>query len=134
MVSRHYLQGMEQASAFIPAATGGSVTLGTATLSIPPGALEEDTTITMGCPEGAPDVGERGLAHWELGPTGLVFDSAATLRLEYQEPAKFHEELLNGHSFDEGTGTWQRLDVLAHDTDRNVRISRRPLFPKARLV
>lgn len=75
------------ASAMIPAAAGGMVQLelrdgGTATLSVPPGALASDTTITI-IEVSSLGVGEGVFTGVEVLPAGLVFapESTPTLTL-----------------------------------------------------
>ena len=118
-VFRDYDVRMQTVSSLIPADAGGSLTLGTAMLTIPPGALDEDTVVSLGRLAGAPDVGVRGQAAFELGPSGLTLNTPAVLRLDYQEPAGFYEELLNGYLYGEGTGVWEPVQVLTRDTSNN---------------
>jgi hypothetical protein len=67
----------------VGAAEGGEVAIGNATLTIPGGALAEDTTITATTvePDGLPDADTlTGLAY-DLGPAGLQFLTPVTLEL-----------------------------------------------------
>lgn len=80
--------GDNEVSVDVTAADGGTVEVGAATLEIPPGSLEADTTITA---RGvAPDASLPeydtvvGLVY-EFGPDGTTFDPAATLTLPLAE-------------------------------------------------
>ncbi len=77
-------QPSETVSVDIVAADGGTVEVAEATLTIPPGALAEDTTITAmtvdaaGLPDAATIVGD-GI---DFGPDGLTFLLPVTLTIE----------------------------------------------------
>ncbi|HNS50041.1 MAG TPA: SUMF1/EgtB/PvdO family nonheme iron enzyme [Anaerolineae bacterium] len=118
-MARDYDSRTEVVTKRIPSDVGGSLTLGTATLTIPPGALDEDTWLTLGRVKAAPDVGLRGLALFQLGPSGLTLNTPATLSLTYQEPAGRYEELLNGYLYGEGTGIWEPVQVVSRNTGSN---------------
>ena len=57
--------------------TGGRLTAGPHTLTIPPGALTQATTITMSAPTGM----GVNIVHFE--PEGLEFDRSASLTMSY---------------------------------------------------
>ncbi|MEZ0325535.1 MAG: hypothetical protein ACAH95_06495 [Fimbriimonas sp.] len=73
----------------INAAIGGKVIVGTATLTIPPGSLSQDTGITAAAATGlpAPPAGKAVLpgSAYTFGPDGTAFDPPATLSIAYGE-------------------------------------------------
>jgi hypothetical protein len=103
----------------VKATTGGSITLGQTKLTIPPGALSQDTIIRMSRPVNVPDVGDWGVGYIFLEPSGLVFNSSVTLEIGYVEPLTFDEEWLDAYSFSESDGREEKLNVISRDTANN---------------
>lgn len=104
----------EVVSVDVSAADGGEVTSGDATLDIPPGALPEDTTITVAEVEtaGLPDLGSIASVVYDFGPDGLQFLSPATLEIAVPAAAP------NGKAhviswYDEAKSAWTDLPSTA---------------------
>jgi len=73
----------QQASVAVTASAGGMVALGSAALTIPPGSLAGDTTITVktAAPGNVPEAGTvKGLVY-DFGPDGTTFSVPAALSL-----------------------------------------------------
>lgn len=78
---------VDTVSALVPAATGGTVRFADGTrIEIPPGALAEDTTITLTRPSPGSYDTRALLTAVALEPHGLTLKAPATLVLGYGEP------------------------------------------------
>jgi hypothetical protein len=98
-------------------ASGGTVNSsdGKVSLTIPPGALTEEITITIEEGAGAAPSGAIEATVYEVGPSGLQFNSAATIRIKYEEenlPAE-----LQGRESDLRVGVVEEGDWV--ETDRS---------------
>jgi hypothetical protein len=109
--------GSEQpgtASADITAADGGDVALGAAKLSIPGGALDDDTTVTVASSKPSSDLPDassvQGLVY-DFGPTGTTFNAPVALTLPATAPGTGKEAVIA--YLDETTNSWQDLDTAA---------------------
>ena len=74
----------ETKSVMITAATGGTVSVGSASLDIPAGSLGADTMVTVtseSAPAGTPDAGTIQGSYYAFGPSGTAFNPPATLSL-----------------------------------------------------
>jgi hypothetical protein len=94
-------------SMVISAETGGTVTNGYFSLYFPPGALSEDTEITIDMPR-YPE------AMVELGPHGIVFNKNVTMTLPLEmidSNAASYRTLWNN----ENTGLWEEISGQAKD-------------------
>jgi len=110
---------MDWASSLIEAESGGSVTLDEVSLSIPPGALMEDTMVSIGQPKDAPDMLGQGIGYIQLEPSGLDFSTPASLSIRYEEASGLAEEFLNAYTYSTDGGLWDRLPIISHDTGNN---------------
>ncbi|MCB9689581.1 MAG: hypothetical protein H6735_31375 [Alphaproteobacteria bacterium] len=101
--------GSDGASADIVAAEGGTLALGDATLEVPPGALAEDTTLTVDLVDagGLADAGSVVGMAFDYGPDGLQFLTPATLVVSADAPAEGQALVLSW--YDEGAGAWVDL-------------------------
>jgi WD40-like Beta Propeller Repeat/ZU5 domain len=103
--------GTNTTSAPIAAAAGGEVRLGAARVTIPPGALEADTTITLSLVTNpnVPDATSVVGAIYDFGPSGLTFNKPVTLSLPLNQaiPAGKRAEI---GWLDEQDGQWVALD------------------------
>jgi len=101
-------------SADITAADGGDVALGAAKLSIPGGALDEDTTVTVASSKPSSDLPDasslQGLVY-DFGPTGTTFNAPVALTLPATAPGTGKEAVIS--YLDENTNSWQDLDTTA---------------------
>jgi hypothetical protein len=118
------------AAAVIRAGEGGVVELGGAGIAVPPGALTEDTEITIIRLYETEETGE-GLKNATAGgggyrflPAGLRFQEAAEVRLPYEEraPAGAVEELLS-YYYDRDGGRWEALERVGIDEERGQVVS-----------
>ncbi len=110
---------LESASKLIFADTGGQVTLEGVSLEIPPGALNEDTEITIRKQADAPNVGDRGVGFVQLEPSGTSFSTPANMALDYVEPVTFFEEMISFYTFNESEFEWEELRITNHDMENN---------------
>ncbi|MFC2046221.1 carboxypeptidase regulatory-like domain-containing protein [Chloroflexota bacterium] len=110
----------DETSQLIDAETGGTVQLDNFVLSVPAGALMADTEITISHPEGAPDLGDAGMAFISLEPSGVQLDLPLEMTVSYNQPLTFDEELLSAWTANVDTGMWEALSVLHVDTANNV--------------
>jgi hypothetical protein len=99
----------ENVSTPITAAEGGEVEIGDAALSIPGGALAEDTTITVEtiATSGQPDAENLAGLVYDFGPNGTEFVAPATLTLPAVTVPEGKEAVVAW--LDESSGTWQNL-------------------------
>lgn len=95
------------ASFEITAAEGGTVEVEGATLVIPPGALAEDTTITVETvtSAGLPSEADIVATVHDFGPDGLTFLSPVTLTLDAQLPASLEDRVPTIAWLEEGVWT-----------------------------
>ena len=104
------LQSSSSVSMVISAETGGTVTHGYISLYFPPGALDEDTEITIDMPR-YPE------AMVELGPHGIEFNKTVTMTLPLamiDSDADSYRTLWN----DENAGIW--IDIGGRIENGNV--------------
>ncbi len=106
-------------SELIDAEQGGSVQVDNVTLTVPPGALAQDTVITLARPA-AFTVGADGLEYVRLEPSGLTFGKPVTLTLAYTDSAELDEDFLNVAVLDELTGIWTYEPIIAQDQEANA--------------
>lgn len=106
--------GSEQpgsASAEITAADGGEVKLGAAKLSIPGGALDADTTVTVASTKPSSDLPDassvQGLVY-DFGPTGTTFSKPVAMTLPLPSAPGNGKEAVISY-LDEATNTWSDL-------------------------
>ena len=101
--------GADGASADIVAADGGTLSLGVSSLEVPPGALAEDTTLTVALVDvdGLTDAGSVVGQAFDYGPDGLQFLSPATLVVDADAPADGQALVLSW--YDEQAGAWVDL-------------------------
>jgi hypothetical protein len=96
----------------VDAESGGTVqTEDGATLSVPPGSLASDTTLTVAVSSpdpGLPDVGSVVGSVYDFGPDGTTFDPAATLALPLVV-APGTDQVAVISWLDESTGAWVDL-------------------------
>jgi formylglycine-generating enzyme required for sulfatase activity len=107
-------------SVLVDADTGGTLQVGDNMLAIPPGALTQDTVVTIGEPEDGPTLSENGIAFISLKPSGLTLNRPATLTITYQDSAAFDEGFLEAITFNEATGEWEYVPIVAHDQVANI--------------
>lgn len=101
-------------SVAISAAQGGAVAMpdNSASITIPPGALTADTTITIKrlSKSGLPDEANLASAAFEFGPTGTTFATPATLQLAFSGQVTDDKQavlaVLDG-------GAWKTIDGSA---------------------
>ncbi len=109
----------ETVSVDVSAADGGEVSSGDgeATLSIPAGALPEDTTITVATidPAGLPDLSSIASPVWDFGPDGLQFLSPASLAIGVGAAAPSGKVHVISW-YDESTSTWMDLPSTTSGT------------------
>jgi len=94
-------------SMVISAKTGGTVTNGYFSLYFPPGALDEDTEITI-------DMPRYPVAMVELGPHGIEFNKNVIMTLPLEKldsDATSYRTLWNN----ENTGLWEEISVQAEN-------------------
>ena len=101
-------------SVLIDAEQGGTIQVANTLLTVPPGALPQDTVITVARPEGL-TLGADGIEYVTLEPSGLTFDQPVTLTLTYTDSPDVDEEFINFALYSETTGEWEILPVLARD-------------------
>lgn len=107
-------------SRLIDADKGGTLQVGGTILNIPPGALAEDTVITMGQPENGPTLSEDGVSLITLEPSGLTFDKDLSLTISYQDSPDIYEEFLSVWTFNESTGDWEHTPSIFQDEVANT--------------
>jgi hypothetical protein len=98
-------------SAEITAADGGDVELGKAKLSIPGGALADDTTVTVESSKPAsslPDASSLSGLVYDFGPTGTEFTTPVALTLPLAAKPGAGKEAVIAY-LDEATNTWEDL-------------------------
>jgi len=110
---------VDSASQFIRASQGGTVSIDNVQLEIGPGALPQDTEITISQQADVPGIGDRGVQMLQLEPDGLSFSTPARLSLSYSEPLTFNEEEISFFTFNDELSLWEELDIVSHDTDNN---------------
>jgi hypothetical protein len=96
----------EKVSVDVSAEAGGEVEVGAAKLTIPAGALAEDTTITAESksPSGLPDSATLTGLQYDFGPDGLTFLAPVTLELPVGTVPSGKEAVISW--LDESTNTW----------------------------
>ncbi|MCB0054960.1 MAG: formylglycine-generating enzyme family protein, partial [Caldilinea sp.] len=107
-------------TAWVEAEAGGTITVGASTLEIPPGALAQDTAITVGEPISGTTMQADGMMMVGLEPSGLTFSRPATLTLRYGDTGTFDEEFLQVVAFNDQTGEWETQEVLAQDEQQHT--------------
>jgi len=106
--------GTEQpgtASAEITASEGGDLELGAAKLSVPGGALAEDTTLTVESKKpaaGLPDAASLSGLVYDFGPTGTTFEKPVALTLPLAKAPGAGKEAVIAY-LDEASGSWADL-------------------------
>lgn len=98
-------------SADITAADGGDVVLGKAKLSIPGGALAEDTTVTVESSKPAsslPDASSLSGLVYDFGPTGTEFSEPVALTLPLPAAPGAGKEAVIAY-LNEDTNAWEDL-------------------------
>jgi hypothetical protein len=107
----------QSVSTEITAAEGGEVVLGDAALSIPAGALSEDTTVTIETSAPSGDLPNRsslkGLVY-DFGPDGTEFSEPATLILPAAGTPGADEQAVIAW-LDETNDAWQDLATTVND-------------------
>ena len=104
------------AEAFIRADIGGTLRLGDNRVSFPPGALAEDTLVTI--------LREGTSTTFELSPDGIEFYVPVTLTLEMAPPGGFGAK--KGFTFpviyyyNEGTSQWENLGGVPDNSKRVI--------------
>ena len=105
---------------WVEADAGGAVAAGASTLEIPPGALAQDTAITVAEPISGTTMQADGMMMVGLEPSGLTFSRPATLTLSYGDTGTYDEEFLQVVAFNEQTGKWEPQEILAQDRQENT--------------
>ena len=97
----------ESNSATISASQGGSVTCGLVTLVIPPGALSEDTEITI-------EIENPAILVADFGPDGLEFNTAVVMRWDLTgTSAEGEAQSTESLYFNETTQLWEEVNMLS---------------------
>jgi len=102
-------------SVHVDARAGSTVVLDNISLTIPPAALIQDTTVTISMPRNGYSLGSDGLSFVWLGPSGLSLQSPATLTLSYGEASPEDMQAVAVYAFDERTGRWEQEPIVARD-------------------
>jgi hypothetical protein len=100
-------------SAEVTAADGGDVELGNAKLSIPGGALADDTTVTIESSKPAstlPDASSLTGLVYDFGPTGTEFTKPVALTLPLAAKPGDGKEAVIAY-LNEDTNTWEDLET-----------------------
>lgn len=105
---------------YVEAARGGVIQAGVSKLDIPPGALAQDTVISVGEPISGVTIIEDGMLMILLEPSGLSFSQPATLTIQYGVTGQYAEELLRVVAYNERTGEWGPQQILAQDRQQNT--------------
>lgn len=106
--------GTEQpgtASAELTAAEGGELELGGASLSIPGGALADDTTVTVESKKPSaslPDATSLTGLVYDFGPSGTTFEKPVALTLPLAKAPGAGKEAVIAY-LDESSGSWEDL-------------------------
>ncbi|HWP08110.1 MAG TPA: hypothetical protein VNN72_20345 [Polyangiaceae bacterium] len=112
-------------SAEITAADGGDVVLGKATLSIPGGALAEDTTVTVESSKPSsslPDASSLAGLVYDLGPTGTEFSEPVALTLPLPAAPGAGKEAVIAY-LNEDTNAWEDLTTTVGKDGASADIS-----------
>lgn len=105
---------------YINAARGGAIQVGISKLDIPPGALAQDTVISVGEPIGGVTMVDDGMLMVLLEPSGLSFSQPATLTIHYGDTGQYVEELLRVVAYNEQNGEWEPQQILVQDKQQNT--------------
>ncbi|MDI9546361.1 MAG: formylglycine-generating enzyme family protein, partial [Chloroflexota bacterium] len=106
----------------IEADKGGTVGAGSYTLDVPPGALAQDTTISVSDPISGTAMALDGMMAVLLEPSGLQFSQPATLTIRYGDTGEYDEDFLEVWAYDGATGEWTWQEVISQDKDRNTAV------------
>ena len=90
----------EETSARVTAAAGGTITAGRYTVTIPAGALEADTLVTVRVRE------ESGMVGCELTPHGIEFATAVLLTMDLTGTGCACTETVTIYWYDPSADTW----------------------------
>ncbi|HRA66585.1 MAG TPA: hypothetical protein PL187_11230, partial [Caldilinea sp.] len=104
----------------IEAARGGAIQVGISKLDIPPGALAQDTVISVGEPISGVTMVDDGMLMVLLEPSGLSFSQPATLTIHYGDTGQYVEELLRVVAYNEQNGEWEPQQILVQDKQQNT--------------
>lgn len=105
---------------YIEAARGGAIQVGISKLDIPPGALAQDTVISVGEPISGVTMVDDGMLMVLLEPSGLSFSQPATLTIHYGDTGQYVEELLRVVAYNEQNGEWEPQQILVQDKQQNT--------------
>jgi len=105
------------AEAFIRADQGGTLILGSNRVYFPPGALSEDTTVSI--------LREGESTSFDLSPDGIQFYEPVTLTLEMAPPGGFgafqHFAIPVIYYYNEQSGQWQSIGGMPDFSKRVIR-------------
>ena len=130
-VPRESLLTGETTTVLISGETGGCVTLGDASIEIPPGALTEDTEITIQRLLASGETGElrnatAGGGGYRFLPAGQEFLVEAEIRLPYEAVLAGSSGTLEGittYYYDTGSRHWEKLRRIGVDEVRRQVVS-----------
>lgn len=103
------------AEAVIPASTGGTLSLLDVVLTVPAGAVKNDTLFSIGIPDDE-------LFYNEFGTSGLVFDVPVTVTMSYRNAdlSGITETHIKLAWLDERTNTWKSMACVVDTVSKTV--------------